>query len=572
MSRRLKVSVGQHSDKGRKASNQDFHGCYLPAEPLLSLKGVAFAMADGISSSELSHIASQTAVTNFLDDYFCTSDAWSVQSSVQRVVTACNAWLYSQTMNSPYRYDKDRGYVCTLSALVFKSNQAHIFNAGDTRIYRVQGKGLEQLTHDHRLWVSQQQSHLSRALGVEPGIELDYQTRALSQGDIYLLATDGVYEHADTAFILGCIGASGSLDAAARQIVEHALEQGSEDNLSVQIVRVDELPQPGASSLHPQTEQLALPPILAAGARLDGYRIQRELHATSRSHVYLALDEETDTPVVLKTPSIDLAGDPVYLERFLMEEWTARRLNSAHVLKAAPQSRPRQYLYTVMEFVEGQTLKQWLLDNPRPELETVRGIVEQVARGLQALHRMEILHQDIKPDNIMIDNSGTVKIIDFGAVRVAGIVEADLALEQDAILGTALYTAPEYFIGEVGTRCSDLYSLGVLTYHLLSGAFPYGTQVSKSRTAAAQRRLQYRSVLSDERAIPAWVDETLKQAVHPSPYKRYQELSEFMADLRQPNRKFLNRTRPPLLERNPVRVWQGIAALLAGVIVLLLQR
>jgi protein phosphatase len=572
MSSRLKVSVGQYADKGRKASNQDFHGCYLPTEPLLSRKGVAFAMADGISSSELSHIASETAVKNFLDDYFCTSDAWSVQHSVERVVTACNAWLHSQTMSSPYRFDKDRGYVCTLSALVFKATRAHIFNVGDTRIYRLHDKGLEQLTHDHRLWVSQTQSHLSRALGVEAQIELDYQSRPLRQGDIYLLATDGVYEYADTSFVLNSIANSNDLDTAARRIVEHALEQGSGDNLSLQIVRIDALPNPGSASLHRDAEALELPPILAAGARFDGYKILRELHATSRSHVYLALDEATNSRVVLKTPSIDLGGDPAYLERFLMEEWTARRINSTHVLKAAPQSRPRQYLYTAMEFIEGQTLKQWLVDNPRPGLETVRGIVEQVARGLQALHRMEILHQDLKPDNIMIDNSGTVKIIDFGAARVAGIVESEPDVEQDAILGTALYTAPEYFMGEVGTSCSDLYSLGVLSYHMLSGDFPYGTEVSKCRTTAAQRRLHYGSVLHDEREIPAWIDETLKKAVHINPYKRYQELSEFMADLRQPNRQFLNRARPPLLERNPVRFWQGVAAILAGIIVVLLQR
>ncbi len=568
----MKISVGQYSDKGRKDSNQDFHGCYIPKEPQLSLKGIAFAMADGISSSDVSHIASETAVKNFLDDYFSTSDAWSVQNSVQRVVTACNAWLHSQTLNSPYRYDKDKGYVCTLSALVIKSGRAHIFNAGDTRIYRVLDNGLEQLTNDHRLWVSQDKSHLSRALGVESRIELDYQSRPLRQGDIYIVATDGVYEHIDAQFIIAAIKSNIDLDAAARCIVDQALEQGSPDNLSIQIVRVDELPQQGSNQLHQQAEKLELPPILEPRARFDGYTILRELHATSRSHVYLAQDDATDTRVILKIPSIDLRADPAYLERFLMEEWTARRVNSAHVLKAGPQSRKRHYLYTVMEFIEGQTLKQWLLDNPRPELETVRSIIEQIARGLQALHRMEILHQDIKPDNIMIDNTGTVKIIDFGAARVAGIVEADLAAEQDSILGTALYTAPEYFMGEVGTAGSDLYSLGVLAYHMLSGGFPYGTEVSKSRTAAAQRRLQYGSVLNDEREIPAWVDETLRKAVHPNPYKRYQELSEFMFDLRQPNRQFLNKTRPPLLERHPVRFWQGISAILAGIIVLLLNQ
>lgn len=573
MSRQLKVSVGQHSDKGRKASNQDFHGCYLPGEPQLSMKGVAFAMADGISSSDISHVASETAVKSFLDDYFCTSEAWSVRQSVQRVINATNSWLHSQTLNSPARYDKDKGYVCTLSALVIKAATAHLFHVGDTRIYRLHDKGLEQLTHDHRLWVSQDKSYLSRALGIDAVLELDHQALPVTAGDTYLLATDGVYEHTDAAFILEAIKRhSDNLDDAARAIVDEAYQQGSGDNLSIQIIRIDAIPQDTAHSLKHPIDQLPFPPILEARAKFDGYTILRELHASSRSHVYLAQDDDTADQVILKTPSIDLRDDQHYLEHFLTEEWIARRVSSAYVLKAGPQTRSRNYLYTVAEFIDGQTLKQWLTDNPKPDLETVRGIIEQVAKGLYALHRMEILHQDIRPENIMIDASGTVKIIDFGSARVAGIVEASTREEQSDIPGTALYMAPEYFMGEVGTVQSDLYSLGVLAYHMLSGEFPYGVQVSRSRTAASQRRLNYRSVLDDEQEIPAWIDETLRRAVHPNPDKRYHELSEFTFDMRQPNKAYLNKTRAPLIERNPVLFWQGISAILATVIVVLLSR
>ena len=105
MPSQLKISVGQYSDKGRKESNQDFHGAYLPLEPQLSLKGVAIALADGISSSEVSHIASESAVSGFLEDYYCTSETWSVKKSAQRVLMATNSWLYSQTRRSQYRYD-----------------------------------------------------------------------------------------------------------------------------------------------------------------------------------------------------------------------------------------------------------------------------------------------------------------------------------------------------------------------------------------------------------------------------------------------------------------------------------
>ena len=166
-----------------------------------------------------------------------------------------------------------------------------------------------------------------------------------------------------------------------------------------------------------QASELPLPPLLEARWCSTDIEIVREVHGSSRSHIYLAVDIETDALVALKIPSIDLRGDPAYLKRFMMEEWVARRINSAHVLKPRIQSRKRNYLYVVTEFIDGQTLTQWMIDNPKPELETVRGIVEQIAKGLRAFHRMEMLHQDIRPDNIMIDRTGTVKIIDFGSTQ-----------------------------------------------------------------------------------------------------------------------------------------------------------
>jgi len=168
MSSQLKVSVGQYSDKGRKEINQDFHGVCIPKEPRLTSKGIAIALADGISSSAVSQIASEAAITGFLEDYYCTSDAWSVKKSAQRVLTATNSWLHSQTQQSHYRYDKDRGYVCTFSAMIIKSRTAYIFHLGDTRIYRMRDNSLEQLTNDHRQWISRDKSYLSRAMGINP--------------------------------------------------------------------------------------------------------------------------------------------------------------------------------------------------------------------------------------------------------------------------------------------------------------------------------------------------------------------------------------------------------------------
>ena len=160
MPRELQISVGQHSDKGRKPANQDFHGVLIPDEPLLGLKGIAVVLADGISSSNVSHIASESAVKSFLTDYYCTSESWSVKTSAQRVLAATNSWLHAQTRRSQYAYDKDKGYVCTLSAMVLKVDAPRIsFISAIRRIYRVAGNTLEQLTEDHA-----SRFHRSRAI------------------------------------------------------------------------------------------------------------------------------------------------------------------------------------------------------------------------------------------------------------------------------------------------------------------------------------------------------------------------------------------------------------------------
>jgi aminoglycoside phosphotransferase len=409
---------------------------------------------------------------------------------------------YSQTQQGQHRFNKNRGYVCTLSAMIIKSNTAHTFHLGDTRIYRLRNHSLEQLTKDHRLWVSEEKSYLSRAMGMHERLELDYKTLPIDKGDIFLLTTDGIYEFVNPNFMVDTINAQNhNLDNAAKMIVEKAYQQGSDDNLTVQIIRIDDLPQQDADEIYQQLTELPFPPILEARAVFDGYKIIRTIHASSRSHIYLAVDIDTNRQIVIKTPSTDLQEDPAYLERFLLEEWIARRISSPHVLKPCLQTRKRNFLYIVTEFIEGQTLTQWMIDNPKPNLETVRNIVEQIAKGLRAFHRLEMLHQDLRPENIMIDSTGTVKIIDFGATKVAGIEEISSPIKHANRLGTAQYTAPEYMLGELGSSRSDLFSLGVITYQMLTGKLPYGTQVAKTTTKAEQKKL-IRLVLLSNLILP----------------------------------------------------------------------
>jgi len=576
----LRVAVGHCTSAGRKATNQDFHGACIPREPLLGVKGIAFALADGISSSTVSHIASETAVAGFLEDYYSTPETWSVKKSAQQVLAATNAWLHAQTRQGPHRYDADRGYVCTMSVMVLKSATAHILHVGDTRIYRLREGVLQQLTDDHRVWVSRDRSHLGRALGFAPHLELDYHTQSLAPGDVFLLATDGVYEHVTAEAIVDVLtcapdvtsAAPDGLDRAAQRLVTLAYEAGSDDNLTVQLVRVDAVPSRQPDEIAAYAGTLPCPPLQRDGAEFDGFRIVRELRASYRSHVYLAHDIDTDTPVVLKIPSLDQRHDPAYLERLLTEEWIARRIDSRHVVRAWPRVRERQFLYIASEYIDGITLTQWMQQHPAPALAQVLPIIEQIARGLQAFHRLEIVHQDLRPDNVLIDRKGVVKIIDLGSIQVAGIAELARDGERSDILGTAQYSAPEYFLGESGTSRSDIFSLGVMTYQMLSGRLPYGTGVARARSRAAQLKLAYVSVVGHDRDIPAWIDRVLSRALHPDPQARYQELSEFTYDLRHPDTLATRGDRLPLIERHPVAFWKGLCLILVIVIAVMAAR
>lgn len=569
MQKSLQISVGEYSTKGKKELNQDFHDLNIPKEPYLSSKGIAIAIADGISSSKVSGEASKVSVVNFLQDYQSTSAAWSVKKSGLRVISAINSWLYSQNRKDRYHLEKDSGYVCTFSAVVLKSNTAHIFHVGDSRVYLLRDKELKLLTTDHRVWIDKEKSYLSRALGIDSKLSIDYDSIKVEVGDILLLMTDGVYEYIQKEYLDEKFEKNSNLQECAKDITKFALDSGSKDNLSIQIIKIDSLPDKDSNEIQREIESKPLAPILEPRESFDGFKIIREISASSRSHVYLATDEQTHERVVIKTPSIELKDDKAYLERFLLEEWIARRLNNAHILKAYELKREQNFIYTVSEYIEGQTLTQWKIDNPNPKLDEIRDIIEQIGKGLIAFHRLEMVHQDLRPENILIDKSGTVKIIDFGSTKVAGILEIDSFLEQYNLLGTAIYSAPEYFIGEKGSSKSDIFSLGVLTYWMLSSEFPYGVDVAKATNKSAQNRLKYKSLYPKQ---PIWIDETLKKSLAINPDKRYSVVSEFLHDLKKPNKKFLNRKRAPIIERNPVLFWQILTLLFAFSTIFLLVK
>jgi serine/threonine protein kinase len=175
-----------------------------------------------------------------------------------------------------------------------------------------------------------------------------------------------------------------------------------------------------------------------------------------------------------------------------------------------------------------------------------------------------MIHRDLRPHNVLLDGDGRLKIIDFGSVQVAGLDELALHALDAAFAGTMQYSAPELYRGYAATPRSDLYSLGVIAYQMLTGHLPYGPRVAAATSRSAQRKLIYTPVTQYNPDVPDWMDAAIAKAVAVDPARRYDELSEFVVDLAKPNRSLASPQPVPLLQRGSVRIWQLIAAALAA--------
>jgi serine/threonine protein phosphatase PrpC len=560
----LKASVGQVSVKGLKQQNEDSIGIYIPEEPLLTVKGMVAIVADGVSSAEAGKEASEMCVKNFINDFFSTPDSWTVKTSAQRILTALNRWLYGQGVGY---LQAEHGYISTLSAMVVKSRVAHIFHIGDSRVYRLRNNDFEQITHDHAARVSKDSTYLTRAMGMDLMLDVDYYFEDVEVGDIFFLSTDGVHDFIADKELKRMVSEAGAseiydFDPLCHKLVDLALERGSDDNLSCQIVRIDSIPCPNAEDAHVKLSELPFPPAVSPGMVVDNFQIMSELHASNRSQVYLVKDTDTDQLCVMKTPSANHDDDVAYKERFVMEPWIASRINCDHVVKVYNGAHPQTFLYYVCEYVPGETLAQWIINNPAPGIERVMKILAQLIKGLRALHRKETLHQDIKPANIIIGGDDHVTLVDFGSCYIAGIAEIETTFERENILGTDTYGAPEYKLGRRSSVKSDMFSLAVVVYEMLTGMHPFGEKFDSALSVNDYYRLTYIPARDINPMVPDWMDGALKKALNVSSELRYDALSEFIYDLKHPNSEFTDKSHIPLSQRNPLRFWQGVSAFL----------
>ena len=546
---KLEISYGGASLAGRRSANEDA----FAAAPPDRLKGAVAVIADGLSSCERAAKASQTAVTEFIDEYLATPETWTVKASAARVLNALNRWLCHHD-----------GMATTVSAVVAKGRTAHIFHVGDSRVYRFRSGNLEQLTRDHL-----RHETLTNALGTDLDLQVDYLVEDLAEGDVFMLTTDGVHGALPAQHLrqrVACaLAEDESLASASRALLETALQRGSEDNLSCLLMRVEQTPDEDIDEAHRRLTRQVIPPVLPTDARLDGYRVLRTIASGTRSHIYL-VEDSAARRLVLKAPSESFAEDPTYLDGFIREEWIGKRIDHPNVMKILPRPESR-FLYLLAEHIEGQSLRQWMLDNPRPAIEEIRRLIGEIAKALRAFQRLQIVHGDLKPENVMIDRNGNAKIVDFGTARVQGFDEQPDPVRPTHPAGSVGYVAPECLLGQQPTHSADIYALGVVAYEMLANALPYKPPLAQDAKAHLNR--PYIPLAKAGRSdVPKWVDLALAKATAQNPSNRYEALSELVTDMAHPNPELVRRIESaPLLEKNPALFWQLVSGVLAALLV-----
>ena len=539
----LQLSFAQATATGPRAENQDALRLVTPAPELAASKGYLFALADGVSQCADGGLAARASLQALALDYYATPATWAVPQALDRLLLAQNRWLRAQGSGQPL--------LTTLSALVIRGRRFTLAHVGDCRVYRWHQGRLHCLSEDH-VWDQPGMQHvLKRALGLDQHLLVDYLEGELHNGESYLLLSDGVWASLGDQGILSVLREHADLQEAANTLVASAHLCGSQDNASALLVRIEQLGPANLGDTLAQLQQWPVPTALRPGQLIDGWRVDAQLARSRQSLLYRVHDSQGH-PWLLKTLPTGQETQAGAAQRLLQEEWFLRRVAGRHFPEVHAASH-RQHLYYLMREYPGQTLATLLTESgPLPLVQWLE-VARQLLQAVGVLHRRNLLHRDIKPDNLHLGEDGQLRLLDFGLAYCPG-------LSEDAphdLPGTPSFIAPEAFEGQPPSPRQDLYALGVTLYQLLTGHYPYGE-------IEAFQHPRFNNPINPARYrpdLPEWLQRNLEQAVAADPAQRFETAEQWLLLLERGDRQELTGRPRPLLEREPLKVWRTLALL-----------
>ena len=390
-------------------------------------------------------------------------------------------------------------------------------------------------------------------------VRIDYAAEDLQAHDRLLLCCDGVHDTLGDRRIEAALNRREGPEAAARDLVAAAIDAGSQDNVTTLVLDVLELPAADLGDLGLAVAALPMRNPPQAGETIDGYTLQTLISDGRYSRVFRAIDTQSGNTVLAKFPKPQALGAEASARTaFLRESWVASRVQNPWIgAVIEPAAGRRTCLYLLQPFYEGETLEHRLLRKPSIGLTQGLEIATALAKAIAALHRAGVIHRDIKPDNVILERGGGLKLIDLGVARLPHLE----AFAAPDIPGTPSYLAPELYAGDPGDERSDIFALGVTLYRAFScGAYPYG-EVEAFATPQHRRLAPLSQYRPD---LPGWLETTLCKSLATNPADRFQDAFELAYELEN-NALSSAPARPrrrPLYERDPLRFWQVAAILL----------
>ncbi|MFC4311259.1 bifunctional protein-serine/threonine kinase/phosphatase [Steroidobacter flavus] len=552
--RDLHVGVGSHTHRGGRPQNEDFSACYVSQPLRQPAIGAIAALADGMGGTKGGRTAAELAVRGFIEGCLGQPITIGVPRISARAADAVNRWIYSMGRSDP----ELNGMACTLSALVLCGRRAHVLHLGDSRIYRLRDNELSLLTTDHTLGAPGTTSVLTRAMGGEGRLCADHAIETLQVHDRYLICSDGVHGRLSRSEILAVVAKRAAPEETAIQLVEQAVSHPAADNATALVLDVLALPETQFADLEIANAAWPLRSAPGAGEVIDDYELGDVLADGMYMRVFRALDRRARRDVILKFPKPRPGLETLLRSALLRELWIASHVRSPFVTEVLDAADGRRTcLYGVLPYYEGETLERRLLRRPPMSLSQGLDVSIKLAKALASLHRAGIVHRDVKPENVILESNGGLKLIDLGVARLRQFEEP----ESFEAPGTRSYMAPELFTGAPAEESSDIFALGVTIYRMFSGgAYPYG-----EIEPFAQPRFGRLAPLSKHRPdLPAWLDHCLARALAVDRRDRYADAVEFAFELEHGSMRAAPQSlaRLSLYERNPVRFWQVVSLIL----------
>jgi serine/threonine-protein kinase len=535
----MKVRCHQLSNPGPvRDHNEDFIAYWEPDDFSLSQRmGSIALLADGVGGEGNGDIASRLAAETALDVFRQANGETALRDVVRAMFDAAAAQVF-QTAQKKGRM------ATTLIASIFRQDKVTVAHVGDSRGYLIRAGKIRRLTTDHsytalqvklglllerKAMTSPHRSTLTRSIGYEPICHYDIATESLIKGDMILQCSDGLYGSLLDEEILDAVIKYHPGEACKRLIALAEKRQAS-DNVSLQIIHVWAVDgSPGPNPNAGTTRGSGVGGELGVGSVLDGrFEITDVIAKSGMASLFRGMDRKTGSAVALKVPYLQIESDPAGFDRFKREEEIGLQLNHPFILKIIPvekKSRP----YIASEYLEGQTLSELLKNvRPLPEPDSVK-IASRVCEALEYMHSHGVVHRDLKPQNIMLCNDGSIRIMDFGIARSQASRRLTFVGFTPA-MGTPDYMAPEQVRGSRGDQRTDIYALGAILYEMSTGETPFGGDsayvIMNARVTGdpvAPRKV-------NPKLTPV-LEEIILHAMERDPKRRYQSAAEMKAEL-----------------------------------------